>query len=125
LRYEKVFRRLDVDGDGSITVKEFKAGLRRMRCQNEKKWTFRMIRRFFDDCDKNGDGLLSLKEFSGVIKIWKAGDASVKEEKEPKKELPDEDETDAIFRKGTVILDADLFKKVLYILITPLPYLLH
>lgn len=101
---------MDNDGDGRISVKEFKIGLRRLRCKNEKKWTFRLIRRLFDDCDKNGDGLISLKEFTSMIKIWKAGSRPQEVEV---CDVESEDEGDeTIFKKERVIFDNELFKKV-------------
>lgn len=112
LRFEKVFRRLDNDGDGKVTVREFKAGLRRMRCRDEKRWTLRMIRKLFDDCDKNGDGLMSMKEFSALI----YSDSSQDQNKEADLAADSDDEkgddADGIFRKEKVIYDSELFRKV-------------
>ena len=64
----KIFRRLDTDGDGKLTVIEFKNALRRLKLNNVKKWNNRMIRRLFDDCDKNKDGRLDLREFFAFIR---------------------------------------------------------
>lgn len=102
---------MDNDGDGRISVKEFKIGLRRLKCKNEKRWTFRLIRRLFDDCDKNGDGLISLREFTSMIKIWKAG--TQPQEVEVCEVESDSEGDDTIFRKERIIYDNELFKKVL------------
>lgn len=106
---------MDTDGDGRISVKEFKIGLRRLKIKNEKKWTFRLIRRLFDDCDKNGDGLISLREFTSMIKIWKSGSESQPEKSTSstkKNNDGDDDEDDSLFRKERLIYDSELFKKV-------------
>lgn len=66
-RYEKLFRRLDSDGDGMLTIREFRIGLRRLHYKDAKSWSLRMVRRLFDECDKNRDGLLSIKEFNAYI----------------------------------------------------------
>jgi hypothetical protein len=102
---------MDNDGDGRISVKEFKVGLRRLKCKNEKRWTFRLIRRLFDDCDKNGDGLISLREFTSMIKVWKSG-AKPLENDETNKSQSDDEADDTIFRKEKLIYDSELFKKV-------------
>lgn len=111
LRFEKVFRRLDNDGDGKVTVREFKAGLRRLRCRDEKRWTLRMIRKLFDDCDKNGDGLMSMKEFSRLIYSDSAPDAP-QDDVLAEDSDDDNDEADGIFRKEKKIYDNELFRKV-------------
>lgn len=110
-RYEKVFRRMDNDGDGRISIKEFKVGLRRLKCKNEKRWTFRLIRRLFDDCDKNGDGLISLREFTSMIKVWKSGANPLESDETNRFEIDDEAD-DTIFRKEKLIYDSELFRKV-------------
>eukprot|EP01036_Dinobryon_divergens_P023156 gene23156-31475_t len=66
-RYEKLFRRLDSDGDGMLTPKEFRIGLRALKFNQEKEWNIRMIRRFFDLCDRNKDGLLSVAYFNNYV----------------------------------------------------------
>lgn len=50
-----------------LTMREFRQGLRRLHYKNEKSWTSRMVRRLFDECDKNRDGLLSIKEFNAYV----------------------------------------------------------
>jgi Ca2+-binding EF-hand superfamily protein len=66
-RYEKVFRRLDSDQDGMLTPKEFRVGLLRLQFKDFKLWTNRMVKRLFDECDRNRDGFLSIQEFSLYI----------------------------------------------------------
>lgn len=66
-RYEKLFRRLDGDQDGMITPREFRIGLLRLQYKDFAAWTNRMVRRLFDECDRNKDGLLSINEFSLYI----------------------------------------------------------
>jgi Ca2+-binding EF-hand superfamily protein len=102
---------MDNDGDGRISVKEFKVGLRRLKCKNEKRWTFRLIRRLFDDCDKNGDGLISLREFTSMIKVWKSG-AKLSDDVEISRPDSGDEGDEDIFHKERVIHDSELFKKV-------------
>jgi hypothetical protein len=66
-RYEKLFRRIDTDGDGMLTMKEFKIALKGLQYKQEKEWNLRMIRRLFDLCDRNRDGFLSIQEFNNYI----------------------------------------------------------
>jgi Ca2+-binding EF-hand superfamily protein len=74
-RFEKIFRRLDGDSDGMITPKEFKIGLKRLHYKDYKAWNMLMVRRLFDECDKNKDGLLSIKEFVVYILDRQLSDA--------------------------------------------------
>jgi Ca2+-binding EF-hand superfamily protein len=66
-RFEKVMRRMDADGDGKLTRQEFKVSLKRLHFKDEKLWSIRMVRRLFDDLDRDRDGLLSVREFSAMI----------------------------------------------------------
>lgn len=127
-RYEKVFRRLDDDGDGRINCREFKNGLRRLRISNEKAWSLKLIRKLFDDCDDNGDGLLDLKEFSTMINNWINGnpnetDAATKQMVSDL-HLDDDDRDDGddgIFKRERVIYDSELFQKVTATLMDVVP----
>jgi Ca2+-binding EF-hand superfamily protein len=155
-RYEKIFRRcealsdqkgvlalmpmclflsvlrMDTDGDGMLTVKEFKSGLKKLHYKSVKAWNLRMVRRLFDECDKNRDGLLSIKEFSNYVqdadaperlaladkaKSLKQNPASEgrftpgKGSKENKLALSD-DEEDEVFHRNKVLTDHQLLRKV-------------
>ena len=57
---EKVFARKDADKDGSLTLEEFKAG---MKPEGAEKAAKR-----FGKLDANGDGKLSLDEFKAGMK---------------------------------------------------------
>ena len=60
---------MDSDGDGHLTVLEFKKGLKRLRCKDEKKWSMRMIRRLFNETTRGKkDGVLLLSDLSSLIK---------------------------------------------------------
>lgn len=113
----KVFRRLDSDGDGKLTVLEFKNGLKRLRIANLKKWNNRLIRRLFDECDRNKDGLLDITEFFGFVR----GDFSKTSEdlksSSFKNKLDEGDELDdiKIFNAQRKISDSELFRKVIYV----------
>jgi len=134
-RYEKLFRRLDTDGDGMMTMKEFKLGLRGLHYKQEKEWTLRMIRRLFDLCDKNRDGLLSISEFNDYILEQKLPDnyrfvKKVVEEKEEEKltlsfsdnEMAEDEDLfgnnndDNNRRRKKILSDDELMKKVYKIL---------
>jgi hypothetical protein len=50
-----------------LTPKEFRTGLKRLQYKDIVQWSVRMVRRLFNECDKNKDGLLSIKEFTLYI----------------------------------------------------------
>ena len=127
-RYEKVFRRLDDDGDGKINCREFKNGLRRLRVSNERAWSLKLIRKLFDECDSNADGLLDLKEFSVMINDWISGnpnqtDAATKQMvADMNLELDNDDnDGDTIFKRERIIYDSELFRKVTSSLLDVVP----
>ena len=60
-RFVNLFRRLDTDGDGSLTMREFIMGLRGLQYKEAKKWTMRMVKRLFELCDRDKNGLLSIQ----------------------------------------------------------------
>lgn len=67
-RFEKIFRRLDRDGDGMLDTREFRRALKILKVPNYEYWkSLRAIRLLFDQCDQNRDGLLSIKEFINYI----------------------------------------------------------
>eukprot|EP00607_Mallomonas_marina_P005816 CAMPEP_0182438276 /NCGR_PEP_ID=MMETSP1167-20130531/85644_1 /TAXON_ID=2988 /ORGANISM="Mallomonas Sp, Strain CCMP3275" /LENGTH=934 /DNA_ID=CAMNT_0024631551 /DNA_START=1 /DNA_END=2802 /DNA_ORIENTATION=- len=88
-RFERIFKRMDADADGHLSFQEFKRGLRRIRCRDEKKWTLRMIRRLFHERESGRDGYLSLSDLSTLIKGKKA-DAKKEETKEEDSDSEDE-----------------------------------
>ena len=57
---EKIFARKDADKDGSLTLEEFKAGLKPEVAEKADKR--------FGKLDANGDGKLSLDEFKAGMK---------------------------------------------------------
>lgn len=68
LRFERVFKRLDSDGDGKITAGEFKIGLRRLGYKQEKMWTTSITKLLFVDIDSDRDGTLSLRELVRLVR---------------------------------------------------------
>jgi len=133
-RYEKIFRRIDTDGDGMLTPKEFKTALKRLQYKSVKAWNMRMVRRLFDECDKNRDGLLSIKEFSAYVQDTTTADSQARAESSALKARPasgrggleeggakgkgdnklnlSDDEDDEVFRKNKVLTDHQLLRKV-------------
>eukprot|EP00981_Chlorochromonas_danica_P008825 scaffold2312_cov165-Ochromonas_danica.AAC.65 len=133
-RYEKIFRRIDADGDGMLSPKEFRVALKRLHYKNVKAWTQRMIRRLFDECDRNRDGLLSIKEFSNYIldrepdnsrktnavskpnttssKLADRGSESQKKGAETDRLNLSDDEDDEVFSRRRRLTDHELMRKV-------------
>jgi len=125
VRYEKIFRRMDTDGDGMLTPKEFKTGLKRLHYKKVKDWNLRMVRRLFAHCDRNRDGLLSIKEFSNFVNDIDSSQALVDTAKRTQRtadlvkggdaanklNLSDNDEDD-VFRRARKLTDHQLMRKV-------------
>lgn len=57
---EKIFKRKDANGDGMLTLDEFKTGL--------KDKPLEMAEKRFGKMDSNGDGKLSLDEFKASFR---------------------------------------------------------
>jgi Ca2+-binding EF-hand superfamily protein len=113
----KVFRRLDMDGDGKLTVQEFKAALRRLQIKNAKKWTNRLVRRLFDEIDSNKDGRLDISEFLDFIRAKLKSDLGsdpwgVDGAKKKSKNSIDYDDDDRLFNAQRKISDNEIYRKV-------------
>ena len=117
-RFEKVFRRMDSDGDGLLTMQEFKVALKKLRYEEEKKWTMPMIRRLFNDFDSNQDGLMSVREFSSMIQDYKVtgGNAAKGYEAASSSSAAaarlEDDEDDRVFSRPQGAADSEIFRKV-------------
>ena len=112
---------MDSDGDGKLTVQEFKVALKRLHFKDEKQWSLKMIRRLFEDLDTDRDGLLSVEEFCFMINdndnTQLSGEKNKennprKNEKYTGKSNLSDDEDDAIFSKQKNGSDIDLFRKI-------------
>lgn len=124
-----------------LTPKEFKIALKRLHYKSVKFWNIRMVRRLFDECDKNRDGLLSVREFSNYVQDIESPEAGKLAEavaKQKKLAYGDtagagggggagtpgrkggkadqlnlsDDEDDEVFRKSKVLTDHQLLRKV-------------
>jgi len=119
-----------------LTPKEFKTALKRLQYKSVKAWNIRMVRRLFDECDKNRDGLLSIKEFSAYVQGVETSEAQARAESAMKAARPNsmrgageemggkgkgnsenklnlsDDEDDEVFRKNKVLTDHQLLRKV-------------
>ena len=107
-------RRLDEDGDGQLSVAEFKMALKRVKLRCEREWNSRMIRRLFDEFDKNRDGLLDTEEFMMFINSASHESHGKEGDKDKSKPGDDdfEDDEDHIFKGRKVMSEHELFKKV-------------
>ncbi len=136
-RYEKIFHRLDSDGDGMLTPKEFRRGLKQLQYKEIAHWNIRMVKRLFDECDKNKDGLLSIKEFGlyvldRTITDLKKPSTDPKDTSAPPKDKSglntsidklniSDDEDDEVFRKRHALTDHELIRKVNDVLMEIVP----
>ena len=123
---------MDTDGDGMLTAKEFKIGLKRLQYKSIKEWSLRLVRRLFDECDKNKDGLLSIKEFTNYVqdieseavdKAKKPSTASVTSSSSKANKSGDsgkdntkwdvsDEEEDGFIKKNRALTDHQLMRKV-------------
>lgn len=114
MKFERVFKRLDSNGDGCITLEEFRLGLKHMKIKGaSKNWSQQMAYRLFEDIDGDHDGLLSLVELSSFIRANGATSSSVRKSRE-KKHDDDDDNDDEMFASSAreSITDDALFRKV-------------
>jgi hypothetical protein len=134
-----------------LTPREFRIGLKKLHYKDYKLWNTMMIRRLFDECDRNKDGLLSVKEFvmyildknmkevlrhghghHGQDTPGSSGKLSIRDPRH----LTDEergggseddrlnlsdDEDDEIFRKKRLLTDHELMRKINDILFDIVP----
>ena len=128
-RFEKVFRRLDTDGDGKLTPQEFKTGLKRLGVKDEKEWSLRIIALLFKELDDNDDGFLTLSELSRLGSeedLFRGGRPKDREDRSAgaanrdarddpaSRDRPDReaDDDDDIFGEARIVNDSLLFAKV-------------
>jgi Ca2+-binding EF-hand superfamily protein len=118
-KYEKVFRRLDADGDGNISMQEFKIGLKKLKHRNEKDWNMKMVRRLFEELDKNHDNSISVKELTSFLREGDTTNSSVVNsnyDQANEEASYQDDEDDLLFVKQRILSDSELMAKVVQIL---------
>jgi Ca2+-binding EF-hand superfamily protein len=120
LKFERVFKRMDSNSDGAITVDEFRKGLKLLKYKGLRDWTQQMAWRFFEDIDCNSDGLLSLVEFSAFVRSsgQSSGPRSLKKSKMSARveEEVDDDEDDLFIKTRMDVSDDKLFGKISVVL---------
>ena len=134
-RFQQILRRTDQDNDGRVTRKEFKAAMRKLGCQNESQWNFRLIQRFFNEIEPRGvPGTVSITRLTQYVK--NLVDYSMSTELDDAKKSKgqtikasyttntgyngggggegsdDDGEDDEIFNRRKLIADQKLFKKI-------------
>ena len=112
LRFERVFKRMDSNKDGKLTLEEFKTGLKELRYRGAKAWTQQMLWRLFEDIYSDNDGLLSLIELSAFIRSNGRESKSAIKLQRAKAERGDEDDEGFFAQTGFHITDEQLFAKV-------------
>lgn len=128
-RYERIFLKMDTDGDGILSVQEFKLGLLRLQYKDSKLWTNSMIQRLFSEISLDNNNTLSVRDFVRFIndgnRVSSINDSihsynSISKNDNKKLFLSD-DEDDEIFSKKQVHGDTELFKKTSNILFDMVP----
>lgn len=117
VRFERVFRRLDSDGDGKITTHEFKVGLRRLGYKQERAWTVPIVKLLFAELDHDRDGTLSVQELS---RLARDGDHSPRAQDEVEVDLDKfnhgDNEDDLFGKEIKAMSDSGMYYKVYNIL---------
>lgn len=126
-----------------LTPKEFRKGLKQLQYKEVAKWNIRMVKRLFDECDKNKDGLLSIKEFGLYVLDRSSDDLKRSVVRDSNQDLSltvsdgnrdrsglntsmdklnlSDDEDDEVFRKRHALTDHELIRKVNDILMDIVP----
>ena len=113
LRFERVFKRMDSNSDGFLTIEEFRNGLRELRFKAAKRWNQQMVWRLFEEIDSNSDGKLSLIELSSFVRSNGQSLSQSKAANTRSFTQDEESEKDDIFVHGVdAISDDKLFEKV-------------
>jgi Ca2+-binding EF-hand superfamily protein len=111
MKFQKIMARFDLDGDGQLTITEFKNVLKTVKLKCEKDWTPRMIKLLFDEFDKNNDGRLNTDEFA----LFVASGAKDSAKTRSKNFLDDDDDDEDFggsYSRKRAPREHELFKKV-------------
>jgi len=84
---EMIFKKMDTNGDGKLTLEEFKKAVE-SRPNGKLKDNPEMIGKIFDRMDANGDGFVTLEEFKKFREKMGAG---LKNGKKPGAKKPGDD----------------------------------
>ena len=129
--YDKLFRRIDTNGDGNITINEFKIGLKKLKYSHEKEWNKKMIKRLFNEIDKDKSGIIEIKELIDFINDGinenqpiglKFNFNLTSTHTNNAKNIIETNEDDLIFTKYKIQTETDLFSKINQILQDMIPY---